>query len=146
MRAVVITGFGGPEVLMPTELPDPVPREGEVLLRVRACALNHLDLWIRQGLPSAKIKPPFILGCDGAGVSVAAVQIARKLGARVIATSTSAEKLERAKALGAESVIQHPPEELARSVRKLTGAKGVDLVFEHVGGAVFSEAIKCLRR
>src|SRR4051812_46588373 len=67
MRAVVIEAFGGPEVLKPATVPDPVPGEGEVLLRVRACALNHLDLWIRQGLPSAKTKPPFILGCDVAG-------------------------------------------------------------------------------
>ena len=67
MKAMVLNGFGGAENLEPRELPDPVPGPGEVLLRVRACALNHLDLWIRGGLPSAKIKPPFILGRADAG-------------------------------------------------------------------------------
>ena len=259
MKAAVLKAFGGPENLEFTTVPDPVPGPGEVLLRVRACALNHLDLWIRGGLPSAKITTPFILGCDvagevvalgegvegiavggrfavhpgrccgkcvpcldgrepdcadfgiigayggrpggyaellavpaeellpmtaaqtfaeaaavpltfltawhmletlaqlragetllvvgaGAGVATAAISIAKSLGARVIATSTSEEKLERAKALGADFTLQHPPEDLARTVRKLTGGAMADAVFEHVGGSVIGEALKCLRR
>jgi NADPH:quinone reductase-like Zn-dependent oxidoreductase len=259
MKAVVLKAFGGPENLELQTLPDPVPAPGEVLLRVRACALNHLDLFIRAGLPSAKVKSPFILGCDvagevaalgagveeialgarfavhpgrscgkctacrggresdcpqygiigayggrpggyaemiavpvefllpmppamdyavaaaapltfltawhmlvtlaemrpgetllvvgaGAGVATAAIQIAKLAGARVIATSTSKEKLERAKALGADHLIQYPPEDLARTVRKLTGGEMADAVFEHVGGDVLGEALKCLRR
>jgi NADPH:quinone reductase-like Zn-dependent oxidoreductase len=259
MKAVVLKAFGGAENLELQTLPDPVAGPGEVLLRVRACALNHLDLWIRAGLPSAKIKSPFILGCDvagevvalgpgvadvalgerfavhpgrscgkcspcrdgresdcplygiigayggrpggyaellavpvecllpmsaaqdfttaaaapltfltawhmvvtlaelrpgetllvvgaGAGVATAAIQIAKLAGATVIATSTSKEKLERAKALGADLLIQYPPEELARAVRKLTGGEMADAVFEHVGGDVLVEALKCLRR
>ncbi|MDE2490615.1 MAG: zinc-binding dehydrogenase [Elusimicrobia bacterium] len=259
MRAVVLSAFGGPENLEPAVLPDPVPGPGEVLLRVRACALNHLDLWIRAGLPSAKIKTPFVLGCDaageiaalgsgiegvavggrfavhpgrscgrcdacrdgrdsacpdygiigayggrpgayaelltvpvehllpmpdalgfdeaaaapltfltawhmvvtladlrpgetllvvgaGSGVGTAAVQIAKLLGARVIGTSRSEETLARAKALGADAALRHPPEDLAKSVRKLTGGKMADAVFEHVGGALLMNALKCLRR
>ncbi len=259
MKAAVLKAFGGPENLEFATVPDPAPGPGEVLLRVRACALNHLDLWIRAGLPSAKITAPFILGCDvagdvvalgagvegipvggrfavhpgrccgkcaacldgrepdcpdygiigayggrpggyaellavpveellpmtaaqtfaeaaavpltfltarhmlvtladlrpgetmlvvgaGAGVATAAIQIAKRCGARVIATSTSKDKLERAKALGADFTLQHPPEDLSRAVRKLTGGAMADAVFEHVGGDVIGSALKCLRR
>ena len=66
MRAVRIHEDGGPEVLVLEEAPDPVPGEGEVLIRLRASALNHLDVWIRKGLPS--VPKPRILGADGAGV------------------------------------------------------------------------------
>lgn len=259
MKAAVLIAFGGPENLEYSDVPDPAPGPGEVLLRVRACALNHLDLWIRDGLPSAKVKTPFILGCDvageiaalgpgvtgvsaggrfavspgrscgkcpaclegrdsdcpdygiigayggrpggyaellavpaaellpmssaqtfaeaaaapltfltawhmlvtlgglqagqtaliagaGAGVATAAVQIAKLRGARVIACSTSKEKLERARGLGADLTLQHPPEDLARAVRKLTGGAMADVVFEHIGGDFIGEALKCLRR
>lgn len=66
MRAVLQRGFGGPEVLEPGEAPDPRPGKGEVLLKIRACALNHLDLWVRSG---AVARPPLphILGSDVAG-------------------------------------------------------------------------------
>src|SRR5271170_1264015 len=67
MKAAVLKSFGGPENIELTTVPDPVPGPGEVLLRVRACALNHLDLWIRKGLPAARIALPFVLGCDVAG-------------------------------------------------------------------------------
>ena len=66
MRAVRIHEDGGPEVLVLEEAPDPVPGPGEVLVRLRASALNHLDVWIRKGLPS--VPKPRILGADGAGV------------------------------------------------------------------------------
>ena len=66
MRAVRIHEDGGPEVLVLEEAPDPVAAEGEVLVRLRASALNHLDVWIRKGLPS--VPKPRILGADGAGV------------------------------------------------------------------------------
>ena len=65
MQAVRIHADGGPEVLELEEAPDPVPGPGEVLVRVRASALNHLDVWIRKGLPS--VPKPRILGADGAG-------------------------------------------------------------------------------
>jgi NADPH:quinone reductase-like Zn-dependent oxidoreductase len=82
----------------------------------------------------------------GAGVATAAIQVAKRLGAKVIASSTSKEKLERARSLGAEQLIQHPPEDLSRSVRRLTAGAMADVVFEHVGGDVLPEALKCLRR
>jgi len=66
MRAVRIHEDGGPDVLVLEEAPDPVAGPGEVLVRLRASALNHLDIWIRKGLPS--VPKPRILGADGAGV------------------------------------------------------------------------------
>ena len=67
MKAVVIREHGGPEVLRLEEMPDPVAGPGEVLVRVRACALNHLDLWTRRGLPGRTIPFPHVLGNDIAG-------------------------------------------------------------------------------
>lgn len=68
MRAIVFHRHGGLEVLEEAELPTPEPGPGEVRVRVRAVALNHLDLWVRQGLPSLKLPLPHILGSDIAGV------------------------------------------------------------------------------
>jgi NADPH:quinone reductase-like Zn-dependent oxidoreductase len=65
MKAVRIHRFGGPEVLTCEDVPDPQPRKDEVLVRVRACSLNHLDVWVRKGLPGVKL--PHILGSDIAG-------------------------------------------------------------------------------
>jgi NADPH:quinone reductase-like Zn-dependent oxidoreductase len=66
MRAVRIHEDGGPEVLLVEEVPDPVAGEDEVLVRLAAASLNHLDVWVRKGLPSRP--KPAILGADGAGV------------------------------------------------------------------------------
>src|SRR5579859_3600796 len=65
MKAVRIHQFGGPEVLAYEDIPDPQPRKDQVLVRVKACSLNHLDLWVRKGLPGVKL--PHILGSDIAG-------------------------------------------------------------------------------
>ena len=66
MKAVRIHEDGGPEVLRLDEVEDPVAGPGEVLIRLKAASLNHLDIWLRQGLPS--VPKPRILGADGAGV------------------------------------------------------------------------------
>src|SRR5213080_1595029 len=68
MKAVIFEQHGGPEVLKLTEVPDPQIKANEVLVEVRACALNHLDVWTRNGLPGIKIPLPHILGNDIAGV------------------------------------------------------------------------------
>jgi NADPH:quinone reductase-like Zn-dependent oxidoreductase len=67
VKAIVFRQHGGPEVLQFTDVPDPEPRPNEVLVRVRACALNHLDLWVRGGLPNVPIPLPHIPGSDVAG-------------------------------------------------------------------------------
>jgi NADPH:quinone reductase-like Zn-dependent oxidoreductase len=68
MKAVLFRRHGGPEVLEYTDAPDPSPGPGQILVRVKACALNHLDIWIRQGIPAYKITLPHISGCDVAGI------------------------------------------------------------------------------
>src|SRR6266567_2022991 len=65
MKAVRIHEFGGPEVLRYEDIPEPQLRKDQVLVRVKACAMNHLDLWVRKGIP--KVKLPHILGSDVAG-------------------------------------------------------------------------------
>jgi len=66
VKAIVIHEDGGPEVLRYEDVPDPVAGPGEVLIRMRAASLNHLDVWTRKGLPS--VPKPRILGADGSGV------------------------------------------------------------------------------
>jgi NADPH:quinone reductase-like Zn-dependent oxidoreductase len=68
VKAIRIHEDGGPEVLRYEDAPDPEPAEGEVLVSMRAAGLNHLDVWVRRGLPS--VPKPRILGADGAGVVV----------------------------------------------------------------------------
>src|SRR3989454_3069117 len=68
MKAIRFHRHGGPEALRYEDAPDPVPEKGEFLVRVRACALNHLDLWARNGLPNVKLTLPHISGSDISGV------------------------------------------------------------------------------
>jgi len=70
MKAVRIHEFGGPDVLRYEEVADPQARKDQALIRVKACAINHLDLWVRKGLPGVKL--PHILGSDIAGEVVEA--------------------------------------------------------------------------
>jgi NADPH:quinone reductase-like Zn-dependent oxidoreductase len=257
MKAVVLEKFGRPDVLELREVRDPVPGPGEALVEVRACGINHLDLFVRQGLPGLEPEMPHILGSDvvcligavgagvrhlkpgdkvmvlptlscgtcpacangddnlcreydvlgrkrnggyaekvavpaanclpypdnlrweeaaavplvfltawhmlmtrarlkpgedclvvgaGSGVGSAAIQIARLIGARVIATAGSPAKLERARALGAHEAVDHSRGEFAAEVRALTGKKGVEVAVEHVGGRVFEQASASLAR
>ena len=68
MKAVTICRHGGPEVVQVQEVPDPQPAAGEVLIDIRAAALNHLDIWVRNGRPGMNLKFPHVLGSDAAGV------------------------------------------------------------------------------
>jgi NADPH:quinone reductase-like Zn-dependent oxidoreductase len=82
----------------------------------------------------------------GGGVSVAALQMAKAMGARVIVTSRHAHKLERAHALGADLGVHTPNDDVVKSVMAFTGKRGVDLVIENVGEAVWGDAMKSLVR
>ncbi len=255
MKAVRIHEHGGPEVLRYEEIPDPQPGPHEVLVRVKACALNNLDLAVRRGIPGQKIPLPHILGSDVAGevaslgegtsrlkvgdrvllapgqscrqcrecvsgrdnfcrfykllgyfleggnreympapevyalpipgdlsfeeaaavplvfltawhmlvgrariergeevlvlgassgVGSAAIQIAKLRGCRVIATASGEEKLARARQLGADEVIDHYRQNITDEVKRLTGRRGVDVVFEHVGQATWDHSTASL--
>jgi NADPH:quinone reductase-like Zn-dependent oxidoreductase len=255
MKAVVIPRHGGPEVLGLTDVADPQIAANEVLVRVRACALNHLDLWVRNGLPGIHFPLPLIPGSDvagevaaigpqvtgvsvgqkvvlapgiscgacaacaagtdnfcrkytvlgygvnggyaeyvkapvanvlampeglsfeeaaavplvfmtawhmliarahlqsgddvlvlaaGSGVGSAAIQIAKLMGARVMTTVGSAEKIAKAKALGADEVVDRTKQKISDEVRRWTARRGVDIVFEHVGEATWDESVASL--
>ena len=85
MKALAFHEFGGPDKLKYEDVPDPKPRPNEVLVRVKACALNHLDLFVREGIPALKTPLPFWTGCDIAGdvVEVGAAVQGVKVGERV---------------------------------------------------------------
>jgi NADPH:quinone reductase-like Zn-dependent oxidoreductase len=82
----------------------------------------------------------------GSGVGQAAVQLGKLFHARVIATAGTDAKLDRARALGADHVIDHYREDTVRRVRELTDNRGVDVVFEHVGSATWEKSVRCLAR
>ncbi len=81
----------------------------------------------------------------GSGVGVAAIQIAKLYGARVITTSGSAAKLERARALGADETINYTTEDFGARVKALTDKRGADAIIEHVGGEVFAQSVRAVR-
>jgi len=254
MKAVRIHEHGGPEVLKYEAVPEPAIKANEILLRVRACALNHLDLWVRKGVP-IKYPMPHILGSDiagevvavgdlcerikpgqrvllspgtscrqcdqcvlgqdnkcrrytlfgagrdggnrelmpapeyaaipipdhlsfeeaaaaplvfltawymligragleagedvlvlaaSSGVGMAAVQIAKMFHCRVIATAGGEAKMARAKELGADYVVDHYAQDIAAEVKKITGKRGVDVVFEHVGASTWPKSVQSL--
>ncbi len=229
MRAIVITEFGGPEVLLLRDVSSPVPSRGEVRVRVRATALNRADLLQRMGaypappdapkdipglelagevaelgegvtelavgdrvfglvgggayaeeivahartlakIPdgmsftdAAAIPEAFITAYDamvtqarlssgetvlvnavGSGVGTAAVQLARAIGARSIGTARTADKLERARALGMNEGVVATNGKFADEVRRVAGERGVDVVLELVGGSYIEEDIACV--
>jgi len=67
LNAIVIRKHGGPEVLSYEKVPDPVPEKGDILVKVNYCAVNHLDIWVRNGIVGKKVSFPHILGCDISG-------------------------------------------------------------------------------
>jgi NADPH:quinone reductase-like Zn-dependent oxidoreductase len=255
MKAARIHRHGGAEVLVYEEVPEPTIKANQVLVRVRACALNHLDLFVRAGIPGMKFSLPHVLGCDiageivvagelcervkpgwrvllspglscrqcdqclsgkdnfcrrytmfgygidggdtellaapeyaaipipdslsfeeaaaaplvfltawhmlmgrahlqpgedvlvlaaSSGVGSAAIQIARMLQCRVIATAGGEEKLAKARELGAEYTIDHYQQDIAAEVKRITGRRGVDVVVEHVGAATWGKSLESL--
>ena len=255
MRAIVFHQHGAPEVLKHEDAPEPSIRSNEALVRVKACALNHLDLWVRRGIPGVPIPLPHIPGSDvsgeiarigadvttvrvgqkvvlapgvtcgkcaacvsgqdnrcrqftnlgylidggcaefvrvpeenclpypenlsfeesasiplvfqtawhmlvaraelqpgedvlvlgaGSGVGSAAIQIAKFFGARVLATASTDEKLQKAKQLDADHLINHKTQRIRDEVRRITNKRGVDVVFEHVGTATWADSLASL--
>lgn len=255
MKAVRFHEFGGPDKLRYEDAPDPAIGETEALVRVRGCALNHLDLWARMGTRKERIPMPHISGSDiageiskvgklvsgwnvgdkvlvspgircgsceyctigrdslcesykiigyetqggyaeyvpvpsenmiripdslsmeeaaslplvfltawhmlvtraglrpgenvlvwaaGSGVGCAAVQIAKLLGGAVIATVGSDEKIGKAKAIGANHVVNHHTQDVPSEVKRLTNDRKVDVVFDHVGQATWERSMRSM--
>lgn len=96
----------------------------------------------------AELRPTetVLVQAAGSGIGIAAVQIARRIGARVIATAGSDAKLAKAKEQGADEVVNYREQDLVGEVKRLTGGRGVDLVFEHVGGDMFDAVVRCVTR
>ena len=256
MRAVAFDRHGDLDVLQLMDLPTPEITDDEVLVQVKACGLNHLDVWVRRGI-GTRIPMPHIGGCEttgviarcgprvqgltpgqkvmispgqscrhctwcgrgldslcdrfiiaghqtqggfaeyakarardiiplsdswsltewaavpltfvtawnmlhhraalqagedvlvmgaSSGVGVAGIQIAKHAGARVFAVAGSDAKLRLAEELGADALINYQTSDIAAEVRRLTDGRGVDVVFEHVGLAVWQSALKCLAK
>jgi len=255
MNVVRIHRHGGPEALVYEEAPEPQIRADQVLVRVRACALNHIDLWVRAGIPGMEFSMPHVLGSDiageivaageyceriragqrvllspglscrqcpqcvsgrdnhcrrytlfgygvdggnaeylaapeytaipipddlsfedaaavplvfltawhmlvdrcrikpgedvlvlgaGSGVGSAAIQIAKYFRARVITTAGSEAKLQKARELGADYVIDHSQQSIHEEVRRVTHHRGVDIVVEHIGAATWQDSVNSL--
>jgi NADPH:quinone reductase-like Zn-dependent oxidoreductase len=261
MKAIVIREHGGVDKLEWADVPTPLPLPGMAVVSVRAVALNHLDLWVRRGVPGHKFPLPIIPGSEvsgvvesvgdsigapatwkpgdevvvapgfscghcaaclsgndplcqqsgiygetvnggcsekmlvpfrnlipkparlsfaeaaalpldmltawhmlvararfhpgetilvqagGSGIGSAAIQIARFWNAgRIFTTVGSAEKAERARALGADETILYRETDFSLEIRRLTGKRGVDVVFEHVGGDTFERSLRSLAK
>jgi NADPH:quinone reductase-like Zn-dependent oxidoreductase len=112
-----------------------------------ALGVNYLTAWrmlfTKAGLRAGETV--LVFGVGG-GVSLAALQIAKAAGARVLVTSRSAEKLERAKALGADAAVNAAPDRIPAEVMALTQGRGVDVAIENIGGAIWNAGLKCLVR
>jgi NADPH:quinone reductase-like Zn-dependent oxidoreductase len=257
MKAVLFHSHGGPEVLGYEDAPDPRPGTGEVLIEVRATSINHVDLFLRRGMPGVKIPLPKIAGSDaagtireigpgvtglkigdrvtinpsiscgrcefcaagfgsqcssftmvgehvdgayaellrvpahivlpippsmsfedaaaaplvfvtawsmligkgklqpgedvlilgaGAGVGTAAIQIAKLAGCRVIATASSDDKLEKARNIGADILINYKNEEFDKRVRDITARRGVDVVVDYIGNDTWVRSLRSARK
>lgn len=116
-------------------------------VQAAALGVNHLTAW-RMLFTKAQVKPwetVLVFGIGG-GVSLAAMQLAKAMGAKVIVTSRDDAKLERALAMGADLGINSRTQDVAKTVLAHTGGRGVDVVIENVGEAVWSAALKSLVR
>jgi len=257
MKAIRFHNFGGSDVLRFEEAPKPMIGPTDVLLHLKAAALNHLDIWVRSGARERSIPLPHIPGSDGAGVVAdvgsavdfvtpgdrvlispgiscghcamclggqhnlclkyrvlgtiedgtyaefvkipatnvvpipegldfnqaaavplvfltawhmlvtlaklrqgetvlvhgagsgvgsAAIQIAKLFEARVITTAGSGEKLSKAKKLGADEIINYREQDFVEEGKRLTDKRGVDVVFEHIGGEIFEKSLMVIRK
>ncbi len=141
-----IDGFARDMVNLPARLTIPVP-EG-VSLRDAACAPIAFGTVEHMLFDNAKLKPgeTILVHAGGSGIGSVAIKMAKALGCTVITTVGDDAKAEKAKALGADHVINYKTERFEGVTRKLTAKKGVDVVFEHVGGEGFNGSLLCLKR
>jgi len=239
VKAVVIEKQGSVDNLAYRDWPDPVPRAGDVLIRVKAVGLNHLDVFVRRGMPGFPVPTPFISGGDisgeivglgtdvkgwkigdrvavnpmtpdgmvgeevqggmaemvripsshvvrmpdgmdfvtaaavpinfgtalrmfrigqvvagetmliigaSGGVGTAAIQLGKQAGATVIAVTRGADKVEPLKKIGADHVIDMLKDDFSAAAWKLSGKKGVDVVFNYTGGDTWVPSLRAMKK
>ena len=125
-----------------------IPVPAGVSLRDAACAPIAFGTVEHMLFDNAKLKPgeTILVHAGGSGIGSVAIKMAKALGCTVITTVGDDAKAEKAKALGADHVINYKTERFEGVTRKLTAKKGVDVVFEHVGGEGFNGSLLCLKR
>lgn len=141
-----IDGFARDLVNMPARLVIPVP--AGVVLRDAACAPIAFGTTEHMLFDNAKLKPgeTILVHAAGSGIGSVAIKMAKTLGCTVITTVGDDAKADKARMLGADHVINYKTERFEGVTRKLTAKKGVDVVFEHVGGEGFNASLLCLKR
>jgi len=141
-----VDGFARDLLNMPARLVIPVP--DAVALRDAACAPIAFGTVQHMLFDNAKLErgETILVQAGGSGIGTSAIKMAKQIGATVITTVGDDEKAAKAKALGADHVINYRKERFETIVRKLTGKKGVDVAFEHVGPDTFNGSLLCLKR
>src|SRR5262247_4218959 len=141
-----VDGFARELINMEARLVIPVP--AGVPMRDAACAPIAFSTVEHMLFDNAKLEPgeTILVHAGGSGIGSTAIKMAKALGCTVITTVGDDAKAEKAKALGADHVINYRSERFEGVTRKLTGKKGVDVVFEHVGGEGFNGSLLCLKR
>jgi len=133
-------------IAMPVNCFFPLPDDAD-LVDAGALMVGHLTAWrMLFGKRALKAGETVLVVGIGGGVAVACLQLALMAGARVLVTSSSDEKLARAKALGASGGINYRNEKVAKRVMEMTGGEGVDMVIDSVGEASWADSLKSLRR
>jgi alcohol dehydrogenase len=141
-----VDGFARDLVNMPARLVIPVPKG--VALRDAACAPIAFATVQHMLFDNAKLEPgeTVLVHAGGSGIGSVAIKMAKAIGCTVITTVGDDAKIAKAKALGADHVINYRTDRFEGVVRKLTAKKGVDVVFEHVGAETFNGSLLCLKR
>jgi len=141
-----IDGFLREAINLPARLAVPVP--GGLSLEAAACTPIAIGTPEHMLFANAKLQPgeTVLVHAGGSGVGSIGIQLAKAAGARVITTVGSDEKAQKARDLGADEVINYRKERFEARVRRLTGRKGVDVVFEHVGADTWAGSLLSLRR
>jgi alcohol dehydrogenase len=141
-----IDGFAQELVNMPARLVIPVP--AGIAMGDAACAPIAFATVQHMLFDNAKLEPgeTVLVHAGGSGIGSIAIKMAKAIGATVITTIGDDAKAEKAKALGADHIINYRTERFEGVVRKLTAKKGVDVVFEHVGAETFPGSLLCLKR
>jgi NADPH:quinone reductase-like Zn-dependent oxidoreductase len=133
-------------IAMPVNCFFPLPDDAD-LMAAGAMMVGHLTAWrMLFGKRALQTGETVLIVGIGSGVAVACLQLARMAGARVIVTSSSDDKLARAKALGASGGINYRQEEVAERVLAMTDGEGVDMVVDSVGQASWADSLRSLRR